>query len=251
MILRERTKSSANALREALADRVAAEVTFVLDLSHLMMVRGRLNDREGLTFFVDSGLDSEAVLAAPIQTLEYLGTPETETEVSEEAVGGGGVKFASGLFDLDLVGLGELVQHQVRGEYGALTPETYWARGYIQDGLISHRFLRRYASWTIDFDSMTFLFGAAQVVRLRIQVAVASSGTRSAARAAGRIARPPPLRVPSRLHPCGDGQVAVVAVVLAAALTVGIAARIRLEVLYRVNGQAHRLDRLRQPAAPL
>jgi hypothetical protein len=83
---------------------------------------------------------------------------EPETAISEEAVGGGGGRFTSGLFDLELVGLGELTQGGVKGEYGALTPETYWARGYIQDGLISHGFLRQYGSWTIDFDSMTFLF---------------------------------------------------------------------------------------------
>ena len=41
-----------------------------------------------LTFFVDSGLHSEAVLAAPAQTLEHLGIAVPETTISEEAVGG-------------------------------------------------------------------------------------------------------------------------------------------------------------------
>ena len=158
LTLRERNASNAREVRRALGERLT-EIPFVLDLTHLMMARGRLNDSDDLTFFVDSGLDSEAVLAVPIQTLDYLGITAPKTEISEEAVGGGGGKFASGLFELDLVALGELDQRDVKGEYGALVPESYWARGYIQDALISHQFLRRYSSWTLDFDSMTFLFG--------------------------------------------------------------------------------------------
>ena len=35
----------------------------------------------------------------------------------------------------------------------------YWTMsGYIQDGLISHQFLRQYSSWTLDFDAMTYIF---------------------------------------------------------------------------------------------
>jgi hypothetical protein len=51
-----------------------------------------------------------------------------------------------------------LVQQEARGEYGALPPEFYWSQGYIQDFLISHRFLRQYATWTIGFDRMVYRF---------------------------------------------------------------------------------------------
>ena len=43
------------------------------------------------------------------------------------------------------------------GEYGALVPEFHAANGYFIDGIISHGFLRKYASWTIDFDGMRFI----------------------------------------------------------------------------------------------
>ena len=29
---------------------------------------------------------------------------------------------------------------------------------YIQDALLSHQFFRQYASWTLDFDNMTYIF---------------------------------------------------------------------------------------------
>mgnify|MGYP001764342405 CR=1 FL=1 len=61
-------------------------------------------------------------------------------------------------FAIERLALGPLEARNLKGEYGALTPESYWAGGYIQDGLISHRFLRRYSYWTLDFDSRTYLF---------------------------------------------------------------------------------------------
>ena len=34
----------------------------------------------------------------------------------------------------------------------------YGHQGFIWDGLISHQFLRNYASWILDFDAMTYIF---------------------------------------------------------------------------------------------
>ena len=158
LILRERKPASTRALRESIKGRLAAEVPFALDLTHMMLARGALNGRSGLTFFVDSGLASKACFAAPPQTLEYVGIEIPEKKTSEASVGGGGGKFASGSFDIATIRLGKLEMRGAKGQFGALTPASYWARGYIQDGLISHGFLRRYSSWTIDFDAMTFLF---------------------------------------------------------------------------------------------
>jgi hypothetical protein len=62
------------------------------------------------------------------------------------------------LFDVDQVGLGNLSQSDMTGEYGPMPPPLYDAFGYILDGMLSHRFLRRYATWTIDFDGMRYLF---------------------------------------------------------------------------------------------
>jgi hypothetical protein len=158
MILRERTEENMAKLKEELEGRIAAEVPFVLKATHFMMVRGSLNDKDGLTFFVDSGLASAACFSAPIQTLEYVGIPVPEKKVHEESIGGGGGKWASGVFPIETIGLGSLSQSNVMGEYGSRPPESYWSLGFIQDGLISHRFLRKYSSWTLDFDAMKYIF---------------------------------------------------------------------------------------------
>lgn len=158
LILRERTKANVEKLRKELEGRMAAEVPFVLKATHFMMARGSLNGKDGLTFFVDSGLASAACFSSPIQTLEYVGIPVPEKKVHEESVGGGGGKWASGTFPIKTIGLGPLLQSNVIGEYGSRPPESYWSLGFIQDGLISHRFLREYCSWTLDFDAMKYIF---------------------------------------------------------------------------------------------
>ena len=158
LVLRERTPENARALRSDLGDRLAAEVPFTLDATHLMNARGSLDGKEGLTFFIDSGLASDAAFTAPIQTLQHAGIPIPTTEMPKEGAGGGGGKWARGFFPIQSLILGPLRQTDLRGEYGSRPPESYWAQGYIVDGLLSHRFLRQYASWTLDFDSMTYLF---------------------------------------------------------------------------------------------
>jgi len=157
LILRERTKENALRVQDELKGRIAAELPFVLKDTHLMMARGSLNEKDGLTFFIDSGLASEACLAAPIQTLQYIGIPVPETKIRENSTGGGGGKWASGLFPIKTVGLGSVKQSDVKGEYGSLPPQSYWAHGFIEDGLLSHQFLRKYSSWTLDFDAMKYI----------------------------------------------------------------------------------------------
>lgn len=155
LVLRERTEKNTRMLREDLQGRIAAEIPFALARTHLMMARGRLNGRDGLTFFVDSGLGSHACFVAPIQTLRYVGIPEPE--LTARGSGGGGT-FATGFFPIETIGLGSLRQSQVTGGSGPGRKQMYWAAGFIQDGLISHQFLRKYASWTLDFDNMTYIF---------------------------------------------------------------------------------------------
>ena len=158
IILREKTKRNTRELRAELKGRIAAEIPFVLKMSHCMMARGGLNDKQGLTFFVDSGLASEAVISAPIQTLNYLGIPVPEKKIDPNGVGGGGGVWASGLFPIKTVSLGPLVQKNVKGEYGSCAPEEYWGSGFIIDAMISHQFLRRFSSWTLDFSEMKYIF---------------------------------------------------------------------------------------------
>lgn len=148
-------KKSASKLE--LEGKTVAEVPFFLAATHFMMAKGKLNDRDDLTFFIDSGLASEAAFAAPIQTLKFVGIPAPKREIPEDTVGGGGGKWASGLFSIETLGLGTLIQHHLKGEYGSLPPESYWRHGFVQDGILSHRFLCQYV-WTIDFSAMKMIF---------------------------------------------------------------------------------------------
>ena len=52
---------------------------------------------------------------------------------------------------------GCLVKKDLTGSFGGLPPGSYWRLGFIQDGLVSHNFLREYA-WTLDFDGMRMVF---------------------------------------------------------------------------------------------
>ena len=146
MVLRERSQQSGDALREQLHGHIVGEVPFVLSATHMMMARGSMNGREDLTFFVDSGLASPARIAVPPQTLEYLGIPEPEKKIDPTSVGGGGGAWASAVFPIDTLGLGSILQKDHQGEYGSRQTSSYWEMGFIQDGLISHGFLRQYAS---------------------------------------------------------------------------------------------------------
>ena len=157
-VLRERSPRRRQTLRDELAGRILAEVPFVLTGTHYMMARGSLDGRDGLTFFVDSGLAADAALSAPTQTLRFAGIDVPNKRVDPRSVGGGGGAFASGQFPIQSLGLGSLRQQRLKGEYGAMVDSTYWQHGFIQDGLISHAFLRKYASWTIDFDAMKYIF---------------------------------------------------------------------------------------------
>lgn len=156
LILRRPDEEGRRTMLQA-AGKTIVEVPFVMASTHFMMARGRLNDKDTLTFFVDSGLASEAAFTAPSQTLKYAGIPIPETRVQEGIGGGGGGGFATGQFPVKKLGLGPLVQENLKGDYGITPPESYWRLGFINDGIISHQFLRKYV-WTIDFARMKMIF---------------------------------------------------------------------------------------------
>lgn len=56
LILRERSPKGRQQFQTAIDQKSTVEVPFVLEYTHLMTVRGSLNDKRGLTAFVDSGL---------------------------------------------------------------------------------------------------------------------------------------------------------------------------------------------------
>jgi hypothetical protein len=150
LILRPRRPAEAGPPRGLEGD---GELPFSLWATHLLLVRGAVNGREGLTLFADSGLASEASLSLAAQTLEYLGIPRPRKVKSKEAMGGGGGAWASGFFPIESAELGGTSQGPFLGELGAMSPGMYRQEGFILDGIVSHGFLRSYA-WTIDFDRM-------------------------------------------------------------------------------------------------
>jgi tetratricopeptide (TPR) repeat protein len=161
IILRPKTDEALQAFQQEIEGQTVTTMPFALASAHMMMAKGQLNDKDDLTFFVDSGLESDAGAGfiAPIQTLNYVGIPVPETRVNEDDVGGGGgTGFETGNFAIEQLGLGTLLQTDTVGEYGTNTPESYWKLGFIRDGLISHNFLRQYGSWTLDFTNMTYTF---------------------------------------------------------------------------------------------
>jgi hypothetical protein len=136
---------------------VADEIPFYLQSTHFLLARGGLNGFGDLLFHVDSGLAGAAAFSAPRQTLDYVGIPVPEVAVHEGTMGGGGGGFATGTFDIAELALGGLTQTGLTGNYGGLPPQSYRMLGFIQDGLISHNFLKAYA-WTLDFERMRMVF---------------------------------------------------------------------------------------------
>ena len=157
LVLRDPTAESGAALRRDLGARLLQEIPFYLQSTHFLMAKGSLNGRDGLLFHVDSGLAGEPAFSATRQTLEYVGIRVPEAVVRDDVVGGGGGGLAVGTFAIDQLGLGRLIQSDLIGSYGAMPPESYRRLGFIQDGLVSHNFLREYAL-TIDFSTVTMVF---------------------------------------------------------------------------------------------
>ncbi|MBN1303489.1 MAG: aspartyl protease family protein [Anaerolineales bacterium] len=157
IILRPKTDEGLKAFQQELEGQTITMIPFALAATHMMMAKGQLNNKDDLTYFVDSGLNSSAgaKFIAPLQTLNYVGIPVPE--LSEETIGGGG-GYTSGNYAIEILGLGTLVQTNTVGEYGSLGSERYWDMGFIQDGLISHNFLQQYSSWTLDFTNMVYYF---------------------------------------------------------------------------------------------
>ncbi len=157
LVLRAPSGDAASAFYAESAGSVLDEVPFYLQSTHFLLAKGSLNGFDDLVFFVDSGLAGTPAFSAPRQTLEYVGIPVPEVAVREGNMGGGGGGFATGTFEIDELGLGGLTQTDLVGDFGGLPPQSYRMLGFIQDGLISHNFLRAYA-WTLDFERMRMVF---------------------------------------------------------------------------------------------
>ena len=143
--------------RATLKEPKGTEVPFITIGDHYMISdKGWLNSFGPLRFFVDSGLAGGA-FTCPDRTLRAAGIPVPET-AERGGVGGGGGSVATGVFQIDELGLGPLRQHNLTGIYmeqeNGAAPDAEEAR---LDGLISHGFLRMYR-WTIDSARSVFVF---------------------------------------------------------------------------------------------
>ena len=141
------------------------EVPFTLATSHFMTVKGSINGKESLNFFMDSGLASEKTgLILLEQTMSFTGIPMPKAQKKlndTDNVGGlGGSDFEVSEFRASQFRLGDLpAEKNIWAEHGALEAAFNFeeSRGFIMDGLVSHNFLKKY-SWTIDFDRMKMIF---------------------------------------------------------------------------------------------
>lgn len=139
------------------------KVPFIMDGTHFMIAKGAINGKEGMTFFLDSGLDDpEAAVLLQKGAIDYANVKLENSEtvlIDDDSKGGlGGGGFEVTRLDLDNVSLGGLKQTGVIGLFGVLPPVLFYTEsGMILDGFISHQFLRHY-KWTIDFDEMLMTF---------------------------------------------------------------------------------------------
>lgn len=158
LVLMPRTKVS----QRGGTERDGTHIPFILDGTHFMIVKGAVNGKEGMTFFLDSGLDDpEASILLQKEALNYAGVKLQDGEHyapddNKGGLGGGG--FAVTRLPIDSVSVGALHQKELTGLFGVLPEDLYFTEsGIILDGFLSHHFLRHY-KWTIDFDSMMMTF---------------------------------------------------------------------------------------------
>ncbi len=148
LIFREKREAGKQRLLASLEGHETVVMPFVLHATHLLFAQGSLNGHEKLIYLVDSGLAMSLPFISVDETLEYLDIEKTPLE---------GTPYS--LFPIQSIGLGSLRQGETQGISNVLVEENaYWGQGFIWDGLISHQFLRSYASWTLDFDTMSFVF---------------------------------------------------------------------------------------------
>ena len=161
LVLRPRNEMGKKMLQAELSkEKLISHLPFVLDSTHLIISQGAINGKKDMRFFLDSGLDDpEAGILLHKETLEYVGIPiPVSLENKQGGVGLGGGDFGVATFNINKIELGKLKQQNLKGYYGVLPPEIYYAPSeFILDGFISHQFLKHY-KWTIDFDAMNMTF---------------------------------------------------------------------------------------------
>ena len=148
--LRERTPEALAQLMRTFGDNPPVEAPFFMTGTHLMYAKGSLNGRQGVNYFLDSGLAMSMPMIVLDETVELLG-------LETNAIEGTDYYWTP----IESHGLNGLMKGATQAMGNVFVEENaFWQSGFMMDALISHQYLWPLGSWTIDFDNMTYYFPA-------------------------------------------------------------------------------------------
>ncbi len=158
--LRPRTEQGMRQYREAMGGRELVRMPFHMAATHLMFTKGQINGHEGLNMFMDSGLAMSMPMVIVNETTDFLNLDKNELE--------GQPYYWSTLDDHGLQGL-PMGPSQALGNV-FVEDDTYRSQGFFWDALMSHQYLWKLGSWTIDFDTMSYYFPAESTINNQQEV---------------------------------------------------------------------------------
>jgi len=145
------------------------EMPFWMTGTHLMYAKGSINGRQGLNFFMDSGLGASMPIVIVDETVEELGIVGEKVDVD-------GTPYY--WVPIESHGIGPLTRGATQALGNVFVEENYYLQaGFFLDALMSHQYLRHFGSWTIDFDTMRYYFPADSEERAATARAEASAET--------------------------------------------------------------------------
>jgi len=149
LILRRKSKEDLNRFVAAAHAGNAHVVSFWMSGDHYMVAWARVEKRQPVLLFVDTGLAGGGVSLAK-SVLDEAGIRPLEDQAGEGIGGGGKVKVTP--FLVKELSLGDATQHNVRG-LGVGGETLARALGFRLGGIISHGFFKPY-TLTFDFTGM-------------------------------------------------------------------------------------------------
>ena len=143
-----RPRNNKDYLRDALGERETVNVPFFMSSTHLMFAKGQINNHAQLNLFLDSGLAASMPMIVVDETVELLGLTKNELD---------GLPYY--WVPLSNHGLNGLLfgATQALGNV-FVESDIHRSQGFFLDALISHQYLWKLGSWTIDFDTMSYYF---------------------------------------------------------------------------------------------